>query len=147
MDEVNYYMIITTPDSHKVDIENNFSIIGFPDRNRNSVKNFKVGDKIVFYITKKSVFGTIAEVTSEYFHSTEKIWDNEFDFWPHRVNARPIYKIIDFNSMVYIKDIWDNLHFIKNKHKWGSQVQGSYRKLSKHDFNVIQNEVSKRCQR
>lgn len=38
---------------------------------------------------------------------------------------------------VFIKDIWDNLEFIKNKVRWGSQVQGSFRKLSENDYNVI----------
>lgn len=140
-------MIITTPKSYIVDIKNDFSIVGFPDRNRNSVKNFKIGDRIVFYVTKRSVFGTVAEVTSDYFYDTKEIWDEEFDFWPHRVKCKPIYTMTDFTKMVYIKDIWDNLTFIKNKHKWGSQVQGSFRKLSEHDFNVIEAEVALRCKK
>lgn len=38
------------------------------------------------------------------------------------------------------------LEFIKNKTKWGSQVQGSFRKLSEHDYNVIANEIRKRIE-
>lgn len=34
----------------------------------------------------------------------------------------------------------------KNKTKWGSQVQGSFRKLSEHDYNVIANEIRKRIE-
>ena len=47
--------------------------------------------------------------------------------------------------MIYIKDIWDNLEFIKNKQKWGSQVQGSFRKISEHDYKVILKSIKERC--
>jgi hypothetical protein len=39
--------------------------------------------------------------------------------------------------MVFIKDVWEKLEFIKTKGSWGVYVQGSFRKLSKHDFKVI----------
>lgn len=42
--------------------------------------------------------------------------------------------------------VWDDLEFIKNKTKWGSQVQGNFRKLSEHDYNVIANEIRKRIE-
>ena len=47
--------------------------------------------------------------------------------------------------MVFIKDIWDNLEFIKNKNKWGSQGQSSFRRISEHDYNVIFNSIKERC--
>ena len=145
MEEKNYYMIITTEKDYRIDVENKFEVVGFSERNKNSVKKFKKGDKIVFYIIKKSVFAAIVEITGEYFCDRKQIWNDEYDLWPHRINCEPINIIDDVNLMVYIKDIWDNLNFIKNKHKWGSQVQGSYRKLSEHDFIVIEDEIAKRC--
>ncbi len=42
--------------------------------------------------------------------------------------------------------VWDDLEFIKNKTKWGSQVQDSFRKLSERDYNVIANEIRKRIE-
>ncbi|GAA0124413.1 EVE domain-containing protein [Clostridium sp. CTA-19] len=143
--ENNCYMIITTQKDYNIDVENNFNVVGFPERNKNSVKKFKKGDKIIFYLTKKSVFASVVEVTGEYFYDRKQIWNDEYDLWPHRINCKPLYVIKDVNMMVYIKDIWDNLQFIKNKHKWGSQVQGSYRSLSEHDFKIIEDEISKRC--
>ena len=44
------------------------------------------------------------EVIGEYFYWEEPIWDAPYDLWLHR-----------------IKDIWDELEFIK-KAKWGSQM-------------------------
>ena len=143
--EKKYYMIITTEKDYEIDVKNNFDIVGFPERNKNSVKKFKKEDKIIFYVTKKSVFASVVEVIGEYFYDRKQIWSDEYDLWPHRINCKPLYIIEDVNMRVYIKDIWENLSFIKNKHKWGSQVQGSYRILSEHDFKVIENEIVKRC--
>lgn len=144
MEEVNYYMIITTEQDYQIDVENNFNVVGFPERNRNSVKKFKKGDKIVFYITKKSVFAAVVEVVGEYFYDRKQLWNDEYDLWPHRINCKPLYIIEDTNLMIYIKDIWDNLNFIVNKQKWGSQVQGSFKRLSEHDYNIIKNEIEMR---
>jgi predicted RNA-binding protein len=137
MSENNYYMIITSPEDFEIDLKNNLSIIGLPDRNKRAAKNFAVGDKIVFYISKMSLFGGIAEVTGEYYYHKKKIWTDHYDLWPHRVSSKPLYLINDFNKMIFIKEIWDDLDFIKTKGSWGVYVQGSFRKLSKHEFKVI----------
>lgn len=55
----------------------------------------------------------------------------------HRVKSKPIISAKKHNQMLYIKDIWDELEFIKNKDKWGSQVMGSFRKLSENDYNTL----------
>lgn len=74
-------------------------------------------------------------------YSEEPIWDHPYDLWPHRIHTRSIIYIDDFADGIFIKDIWDDLEFIKNKVKWGSQVQGSFRCLSEHDFIHIYNSI------
>lgn len=69
----------------------------------------KIGDKIIYYVTKQSKFMAAVEVVGGYFYSEEPIWDG--------------------------------LGFIRNKVKWGSQVQGSFRRLSEHDYNVIYQKI------
>ena len=97
----------------------------------------ELGDKIIYYVTKHSKFMAITEVVGEYFYSEQSIWDDPYDLWPHRIKTKPIVFIENCEDGVFIKDIWDDLEFIKNKVKWGSQVQGSFRKLSEHDYEVI----------
>jgi len=132
-----YYMIITNSYDYKCDIKNNFSFVGFPSRNMNSIKDMKIGDLLVFYITKHSRFVACVEVIGEYFYSNTKVWDDDYDLWPHRVRTKPIYFVNDVKEGIYIKDIWDNLSFISNKGKWGSQVQGSFRRIKEVDYNLI----------
>lgn len=141
----NYYMIITTANDFAIDLKNNFSIIGFPERNKNSVKKFKKGDKIVFYILKQFLFGGIAEITGDYFEDYKtQIWTDPYDKWPARIKAKPVYKLKDFNKMVYLKDIWDDLSFIKQKHKWGVYFQGSFKNLSQEDYKIIEKAIMER---
>lgn len=139
-----YYMIVTNEIDYEWDIDNQFKCAGFPDRNRNSVMQMKPGDKIVYYVTKISKFMAVVEVTGDYYYSEEPIWDDPYDLWPHRIKTKPIGYFDDIENGIFIKDIWDDLEFIKNKTKWGSQVQGSFKKLSNHDGTVIERAVIKR---
>jgi len=140
----NYYMIITNEIDYEWDIDNAFECAGFPDRNRKTASSMEIGDRIIYYVTKVSKFMAAVEVTGDYFYSKKPIWDDPVDLWPNRVKTTPICYIEDFDDGVYIKDIWDGLNFIKNKNKWGSQVQGSLRKLSEHDFKLIEKEIIKK---
>ena len=136
-----YYLIITNEIDYEWDIDNKFKCAGFPERNRNAVKKMKIGDKIIYYVTKHSKFVAVSEVVGPYFFSKELIWDDPFDLWPHRIETKPIV-FRDIKDGIFIKDIWNNLEFIKNKNKWGSQVQGSLRRISENDFNCILKEIS-----
>lgn len=141
---MNCYMIVTNEIDYEWDIDNSFKCAGFPERNRKSIMQMQTGDKIVYYVTKASRFMAVVEVDGEYFYSEEAIWDDPYDLWPHRIKTKPIIFMEDIDNGVYIKDIWDNLSFIKNKVKWGSQVQGSFRKLSESDYYVIENALKTR---
>lgn len=139
-----YYMIITNEYDYECDLENEFRFLGFPDRNRTSVKNMNVGDRVIVYVSKKSVFMASVEIVGKYFYSEKRVWSDLYDLWPHRIHTKPLNAIDDVKKGVYIKEIWEDLSFIKNKHKWGSQVQGSFRKLTENDYNVIFNAIEER---
>lgn len=140
----NYYMIITTEIDYEWDIENEFKCAGFSERNQKGAKLIKPGDKIIYYVTKKSKFVAAVEVVGEYYFSEQRIWDDPFELWPHRVKTAPLVYVNSSDDGIYIKDIWDNLSFIKNKVKWGSQVQGSFRNLNEHDYNHIYKSIIKK---
>lgn len=139
-----YYLIITTCIDYEWDVDNKFACIGFPARNRKSVSAMTKGDKIAFYVTGESKFMATAEVTGGYFYSESRIWDDEFELYPHRIHSKPCFYIQNIEDGIYIKDIWDDLEFITNHHKWGSCVQGSLRKLSQHDFEVIEKNIKRK---
>lgn len=139
-----YYMIVTNEIDYGWDIDNQFACAGFPDRNKRALRQMEPGDKIIYYVTKHSKFMAITEVVGEYFYSEQPIWDDLYDLWPHRIHTKPMIFIEKCEEGVFIKDIWDNLEFIKNKTRWGSQVQGSFRKLSENDYHVIYEGIMKK---
>ena len=145
--EANYYMIITTKEDYEKDLENNLKCSVFFKRNRKSVDNFKKGDKVFFNLTKTSSFTAKAEIIGKSFYNQEQIWTNEYDLWPCRVESKPEYIIEDEENMLHIKDIWENLNFIKNKDKWKTQVQGNFREIIEHDYNVILENIKRRCKK
>lgn len=136
-----YYMIVTNEIDYEWDIDNQFVCAGFPERNKKSLQQMELGDKIIYYVTKLSKFMAVTEVVGEYFYSERPIWDDPYDLWPHRIKTKPIVFIENCYDGVFIKDIWDNLDFIKNKVRWGSQVQGSFRRLSENDYEIIINSI------
>lgn len=137
-------MIVTNEIDYEWDIDNQFACAGFPDRNKRALQQMEPGDKIIYYVTKHSNFMAITEVVGEYFYSEQPIWDDPYDLWPHRIHTKPMIFIENCEEGVFIKDIWDNLEFIKNKTRWGSQVQGSFRKLSENDYHVIYEGIMKK---
>ena len=139
-----FFMIVTNEIDYEWDIENRFACAGFPERNKKAIQQMEVGDKIIYYVTKQSKFMAAVEVVGEYFYSEKSIWDDPYDLWPHRIPTRPLVYIDNCDDGVYIKDIWDNLSFIKTKNKWGSQVQGSFRRLGENDYNVIINAINEK---
>lgn len=139
-----YYMIVTNEIDYEWDIDNQFACAGFPDRNKRALHQMEPGDKIIYYVTKHSKFMAITEVVGEYFYSEQPIWDDLYDLWPHRIHTKTMIFIEKCEEGVFIKDIWDNLEFIKNKTRWGSQVQGSFRKLSENDYHVIYEGIMKK---
>ena len=138
-----FHMIVTTEIDYEWDVDNHFGCIGLPERNKKALQQMETGSKVVYYVSKQSKFMAIVEVTGEYYYSEEQIWDDPYDLWPHRRPTKPILFLDDFSEGIYIKDIWDRLDFIKNTVKWGSQVQGSFKRLSEHDYNVIAKALEK----
>ena len=145
-----YYMIITNKWDYEIDVKTNFEVAGFPERQRAQVEQMKPGDKIVYYVTKASMFCAITEVTGAPFYSNKQIWADFYDVYPCRVPTKPLIfrnAVISQTGKtckitgVFIKNIWDNLSFINNKNKWGSQVMGSFRKLTDKDYQIIENAL------
>lgn len=134
-------MIVTNEIDYEWDIDNQFACAEFPERNKRALQQMEPGDKIIYYVAKHSKFMAITEVVGEYFYSEQPVWDDLYDLWPHRIHTKPMIFIKKCEEGVFIKDIWGNLELIKNKTRWGSQVQGSFRKLSENDYRVIVDSI------
>lgn len=126
------------------DVKNLFQCAGFGATNKKSISKMTKGDKIVYYVTKQSKFCAVVEVTGNSYIEKTKIWSDPVDLWEYRVPTKPLFFSKSSYDGVFIKDIWDDLNLINNKGKWGSQVMGSFRKLTKNDFDVISKALRKK---
>lgn len=147
---MNYFLIITNRWDYEIDVQNEFNCAGFPDRQRQSVNKMEKGDKIIYYVSGVKKFCAAVEIIGKPYYSKEQIWKDFYEVYPCRVPTKPIvYSRAEISETgkrcsvdgVYIKNIWNNLSFIKNKKKWGSQVMGSFRKITENDYNVITNAL------
>lgn len=114
MGKRNYYMIVTTPDDFKYDIQIDLSIIGLPDRNANRLASLKKEDKVIYYLAGLKCFAAISEVNGEYFYDDKnQIWGDSFELLPVRRKMKKILLCNDIKNALYIDSLIENLNFIK----------------------------------
>ncbi|MGL5367989.1 MAG: EVE domain-containing protein [Cetobacterium somerae] len=144
MENINYYIIVTTPDDFKYDIQMSLAIIGLPDRNANRLSNLKKGDKVIYYLIGLKCFAAISEVDGDYFYDDKnQLWGDAFELFPARRKMKKILLCTNINKALYINPLVEKLTFIQKKHKWGVYFQGSFRSIPKEDFLFLENLLSK----
>ncbi len=69
-----YWIVVGSEENMRIAEERGFDMFGFKSTRRAEVAGMKVGDRLIFYLTKIMKFGGIAEVTSDYFEDHEKVF-------------------------------------------------------------------------
>lgn len=95
------------------------------------IEKFTDGDKIVIYGAgkpRRCFVGTF-EICGEYYKL-----ENKQDFYKYFDYGIKIRNIDMWNKPVYIKDIKDNLEFIKDKKNYGLHLRQTSRKLEEKDY-------------
>jgi predicted RNA-binding protein len=140
MSTINYWIVCITEDNLKIALAK--GLIGFVASKASLVSAFRPGDLLTFYIPRESlssnkyvrrIIGT-AEVVSDRFSSKDPLWEN--GIFPERVRI----KVLSGDSCD-IRPIIRRLDFIKNKIHWGASLLTGIRKITEHDFRVIQNQM------
>jgi predicted RNA-binding protein len=136
------------------------NIWGGPKRNRNSINNVKMGDKITIYVSsirKKnqiipaSIMGSF-EVISNVFEDETPVFlspkatrlktEHNSEKFPYRIKLKPI-KI--FKEPLEFKPLVQKLTFIANKKYWMCSIRGlAIRNISEKDYNFIMNSYNKK---
>lgn len=138
-----YYVISIKTDNFEISREKlAFTVQGLKERYRKTVQRWKPGDRIIYYVTKISKFGAIAEITSGYYRDETKIWSDEDEIWPSRAKSKPIL-VLEKDELLYVRKLVDKLSFIKNKEFWGLSFHGSVREIPEKDYKIIESEMMK----
>jgi predicted RNA-binding protein len=140
----NYWLITTTKPNFDIDREIGFTVQGMKERYRNTIKKFKTGDMVVYYIKGIQKLGAIAKVVLGYYHDETKIWTDEDEMWPCRSKSKPVL-ILEDDELLDVKKIKDDLSIVQKypKNRWGLAFQGAIRKITEEDYNLIESEMRK----
>ena len=113
-----------------------------------NIKNINMGDKVLLYLAgerRRKFVGSMeiaGEITPIKFRGNT---EEEQDLYSLFSLYSPIQNVNEFDDPIYIKEILDDLDFIKNKYKYGMYLRHSIKAISESDFEtVIQYNKEKR---
>lgn len=138
--EVNHWLICITEDNLEITLREN--VIGFVETQARRLNSFRVGDLVIFYVSRKSLssFGGmakcsgVARITGEDYVSSTRLWNH--GVFPIRIDIKTLsHKSCDFRTLI------SNLTFIKNKAHWGASLMPGIIKIPAQDFETIQSHM------
>lgn len=132
-------------DRRNFDIVIQKKIWGVSERHKNTISKVEIDDRLVFYITKESVFGGISEVASDNFIDEESVFLPPYGDWNQTFPLRIIIKPVTiFKEPMKIKPLIPKLDIIKNKNNWAGHFMGKAMvQIEKHDIDLIINNHKK----
>ncbi len=139
----NYWLFVLTEDNLKTCVENN--LVATTEKKIYLMKKIKRGDKLCFYLTRKTVdrdsdklglIGGEAEVKDEMFLDDRKLFSSlPGEIYPVRCNVQFQKTVPD----VDIKKLMDRLSFISSDSRfWGVKLRNGIIQLTENDWNAIQ---------
>lgn len=130
----NYYLVGMRFENWTINKRSGFTELGFKKRRLPTISQMKPGDRIIIYLASQiSCLAGVCKVTKEVYESKGLKWD---DFFNYRIGVRSV-KLLEEKDFVDFRQIITKLNFIKNKSSWRAYVRLSLRKLSLHDFNIL----------
>ena len=142
----NYWVNITTLTNYRIDRDRDFTVAGFRERLKRMVNSVHVGDMLVYYIKGVHRFGAIATVTSAPRIEKTRIWAEENELWPLRLDTKPDLVLPD-DKMLDVKPMVRLFTFVSKRQRetsWGMAFRGSLKKLPKADFDLIEKQMRQR---
>jgi predicted RNA-binding protein len=127
-------------ENFRINAERGFDVIGFKERRRNQAEQMRVGDRIVFYVTKVQEFGGIARVKSALYEDRDPIWPGgpKVEAYPWRVDAEPLLVLEEEQFVPAVELVSELEHAAKwPVEHWQLAFQGQLRTVSEHDAKLL----------
>jgi predicted RNA-binding protein len=134
---MNYWICIINRENLNIVIQK--QIWGVAERYKYLLSKVNVGDRLIFYVTKESVFGGVSEVASDGFIDEEEIFlpiktDRKQKF-PFRFKIKPV---VFLKQITPIEPLIIKLDFIKKKNRFQVHFMGKAMiPIGEKDFNTI----------
>ncbi len=143
------WITVGSPENFEVLRKRKFDVTAFKSSRKKQTGEMQPGDRIVFYLTGKVLFGGVVEVTGESFEDHSDIGlesegkpDEDF---PYRINTKPVV-IAKAGNEIDVRDITDLLDKTRNfgPKKLGMCFRGNLHKISDGDLEVVEGLLAER---
>ena len=137
-------MVAVAPEYYDACREQGFTLLGMGRTQRKRVQRMEVGDRVLFYVNQRMVFGATASVMSTYFEDEAAVWpspDPEEKFaW--RVRTKPDC-VTDDEHAIDARFIAPRMEYVKKwaPEQWPLAFQGLLHLVPKRDFGLIEHEM------
>lgn len=143
-------MVAVRPEYYDKCVEQGFTLLGMGKAHRKRVQRMEIGDRILFYVAVRMVFGATASVSSTYFEDDTETWpstDPEERFaWRVGIKADVA---LDDDHLLDARLIAPRMQYVKKwaPEQWPLAFQGLLHLVPKQDFSLIEDEMAKGVRR
>ena len=140
----NYWMVSVRPEYYDICVEKNFSLLGMGKQQKKRAQRMEIGDRVLFYVAERMVFGATVSVADTYFEDENPIWpsiDPEEAFaW--RVRTKPDVVLTE-EYAIDCRLIAPRMEYVKKwaPEDWPLAFQGLLHLIPKKDFQLIEEEM------
>lgn len=135
---MNYWMLVTHPENFKIMKVKNMAAM--KAKRKSFAERVKVGDKVVFYLTKIGKFGGAAIFKSKFKYQKSKLFveEKESEIHPWRFDVKFEVKL-DEGQYIASEEFKDKLEYLR---KWPAKFwklgfQGNVHEIPKGDYEII----------
>lgn len=134
------YMLITRPENWKKLKSDHNNVWPVSGRNSRLFNKFEVGDMLIVYLSQKSSFAGIIEVTGKLESPIKPILFMG-DFYEYLLPVK--YKVIlEDDKLIPIKNLINDLDLTKDRiNSYGSALQRAAKRISTSDFELIFSKI------
>ncbi len=143
---MNYWMLVGTPENWEIMAKNSFKLCAMKSRRKNFAERVKVGDKVVFYLTKVQSFAGVAEFASTFTEDHTKLFVSEKpgeDYpWRFKIKQEVMLKK---EESIRAETLKDKLKYLKKwpEKYWKLGFQGNVHEIPKEDYETLSKAMGK----
>ena len=142
----NYWMVTTPPQHFDASREQGFTLLGFGRAHQRKVQRIEVGDRVLFFVMGREVFGATATAKSTYFEEREPLWpsDDPEEVYPFRVRIHPDVVLAEA-QYVDARLIAPRMDYVRKwtPERWYMAFHGPLHLIPKRDFALLEDEMRK----
>ena len=139
-------MVAVRPEYYDKCAEMGFNLLGMGRNQRKRMQRMEIGDRVLFYVTIREIFGVAASVSSTYVEDETPVWPSteQGENYAWRVGLKPDV-ILDVNHGIDARLIAPRMQYVKKwaPEHWPWAFQGLLHLIPKQDFSLIEDEMNR----